>query len=497
MKALIVDDEFVVVEGMKKMIDWSKYGIEIIGKANDGITALDLFRTNRPQIIFTDIRMPGMDGLELIAKILEEAPETICIVFSGFREFEYARKALKLGVTDYLEKPITIPMIEETIERVMKHIEEQSELVKFKKDFQENQQMRLEKVSLDLLLQANVNIEMWKEAFGSNSDKVTGVIVFAHSGGDFTLESETSLFKAVPISDGCNQLFVIYILSDKLDQLFEKFPHLIDKESIVAAGRVYESISDVYKSYEESLKALRYGTFFQSKGLIRFENISKNTELSDEILNQRESILYSMRLRDKVAVENALASYLLELEKETIHPDFLEGELLKLFYSCMDIVKENGNTLNDLNYLPQLEIDGIHTKKELQEWLQAKIELMLDEGLQKKHNAIEKACRYIKKHYNKDISLQEIADFVKLNPNYLSMLFKDVMGTTYIKYLTQIRIEMAKVMLKNGETVSEVSEKVGYSTYRHFSDIFKRNTGIPPGKYKEIAASQEAVQKIL
>ncbi len=106
-KAVIFDDEFIVLKGLERMIDWAEYNVELVGTAADGEEALKIFHEHRPDIVFTDIRMPGKDGLQVIEEILKEAPETQCIVFSGFNEFDYVKKALRLGVVDYLEKPIT------------------------------------------------------------------------------------------------------------------------------------------------------------------------------------------------------------------------------------------------------------------------------------------------------------------------------------------------------------------------------------------------------
>ncbi|MFP7296369.1 response regulator [Neobacillus niacini] len=238
LKAVIFDDEFIVIEGLKRVINWSENGIDLVGTANDGISGLSLFYSMKPDIIFTDIRMPGINGLKLIEEVMDTAPDTICIVMSGHREFEYVKQALKIGVADYLVKPITVQMIEETIEKVKKK-----------------------------------------------------------------------------------------------------------------------------------------------------------------------------RLKEK------------------IHSSFL---------------------------------------------------------LTHKHEAVEKACRYIYENYNKEISLQEVADYTGLNPNYFSILFKDQMGKTYIKYLTELRMEKAKLMLQQGQKVMNVSEKVGYHTYRHFSDIFKKYVGVSPGQYKKV-----------
>jgi two-component system response regulator YesN len=115
LKAVVFDDEYIVLQGLKTMIDWPKYGIELVGTAEDGQAALVLFLRERPDIILTDIRMPGMNGLELIESVMKQEPDTVCIVFSGFNEYEYVKRAIQLGVADYLEKPINIAQIEEAV----------------------------------------------------------------------------------------------------------------------------------------------------------------------------------------------------------------------------------------------------------------------------------------------------------------------------------------------------------------------------------------------
>jgi two-component system, response regulator YesN len=255
LKAVIFDDEYIVIEGLKRVINWSNTGIELVGTANDGMSGLSLFYAQKPDIIFTDIRMPGINGLKLIEEVIDSAPETICIVMSGHREFDYVKQALKLGVTDFLEKPITIEMMEETIQKIKKKRMQDIELQNLKNRIQ------------------------------------------PHRGDAF---------------------------------------------------------------------------------------------------------------------------------------------------------------------------------------------LTLSLSSQNKHEAVEKACRYINENYHKEITRQEVADVTGLNPNYFSILFKEQMGKTYIKYLTELRMEKAKLMLQNGHKVSKVSETVGYHTYRHFSDIFKKYVGVPPGQYKKV-----------
>lgn len=151
LKAAIFDDEYIVLQGLQTMIEWESYGIELIGTATDGHSAFQLFEEFRPDIIFTDIRMPKYNGLSLIEKILAIAPETNCIVFSGFNEYEYVKQAIKLGVVDYLEKPITIPMIKDAIEKIIDRVHKIRTLSELKLLCEENRSELLEKATLDLL----------------------------------------------------------------------------------------------------------------------------------------------------------------------------------------------------------------------------------------------------------------------------------------------------------------------------------------------------------
>lgn len=174
LKAVIFDDEYIVLQGLQTMIDWKQYGIELAGTAANGTDALALFEATRPDIVFTDIRMPGMDGLEVIENILSMAPDTICIVFSGFNEFEYVKKALKLGVVDYLEKPITIPMIEEAIKRTIEKIEHRQNVSMIQSKWNDMRAELLEKATFDLLLLGKEAIPKWRESFGEEAERIKG-----------------------------------------------------------------------------------------------------------------------------------------------------------------------------------------------------------------------------------------------------------------------------------------------------------------------------------
>ncbi len=121
-KAVLIDDEYIVLEGLKAIVNWEVFGIEVVGVASDGISGLELIEKEKPDIVFTDITMPRMNGLSLIEKAKKVIPSGVFIIFSGYNEFEYARKAISLGVIDYLDKPVTIDKVEETLKEAIRII---------------------------------------------------------------------------------------------------------------------------------------------------------------------------------------------------------------------------------------------------------------------------------------------------------------------------------------------------------------------------------------
>ncbi len=163
LRAALFDDEFIVVQGLQTMVCWEKFGIELIGTAQNGLEALNYFEANKPDIILTDIRMPGLDGLALIERILELEPTTLCIVFSGFNDTAYLKKAIKLGVVDYLEKPVTLSKVEDVLARTIKKAEEIKRIKTLETEWEINKQERIKQVLLQLMLHHEEGEKNWSK----------------------------------------------------------------------------------------------------------------------------------------------------------------------------------------------------------------------------------------------------------------------------------------------------------------------------------------------
>jgi two-component system, response regulator YesN len=492
LKAVIFDDEYIVLQGLQMMIDWSKYGIELVGTATNGYAAIDLVETHSPDIVFTDIRMPGMDGLQVVEKILAAAPEIICIVFSGFNEFEYVKKALKLGVSDYLEKPITIPMMEETLKRILEKIQEQKKVFSLKEALEDSRNVLIEKAALDLLFQGEEALPRWRNSYGDKLEDIVGVTVLALSGKIPDIVSHSSYF-SLYLRNGEEHLLVIFHFQEDSSELLKELLYWPCEHGItVGSGRTYPNLMDAAKSYKEAQQALRYGQFMDQGEWTRFEEIGENPNIPGDLSEQEEAIIFYLRTGDKSGLLRQLNEFINKVQFQRLNPDVIEREILKLIYLGLEVAKETGEDVSSItqgNYLPHIEIRMLYTKEKMFSWLKEQMELIMDWFLQirrdKKHDAVEKACKYIEKNISNDLTLQEVAEYVGMNPTYFSLLFKEEMKLSYIKYLTKLRMERAKVLLREGNKVADVSEKVGYHTYRHFSELFKKHVGVNPGQYRD------------
>ncbi|WP_337102204.1 response regulator transcription factor [Paenibacillus sp. YIM B09110] len=485
LKAVLFDDEFIVLKGLIKLINWAECGVELVATAKDGLSALEAFRTHRPDIVITDIRMPGMDGLELIETIRSEAPETMCIVFSGYNEFEYVKKAIHLGVIDYLEKPITLEKIKDGIRKAVARIQEHSEMSALK---HESKQQLLVQSTLGLIQRGSEAIKGWAEHFGPDASEVKGVTVLALSEEHVQLASGSG-YRIIRIRNGSEFLAAVF----HFDQAFAGWTDIMENiaDATVGSGNTYETLDLAPNSYKEALRALRYGKYLEGKGWIRFSELGVSESVDPHLSEIEEEVLFDMRIGDKDALMAKLDNYLAEFRRMKPDPEVAEIELMRMLFHGLEVAKETGESLTDLKppgHLPERKLLSMQTLEEMAAWLREEMERIMDWIIdirtRSKHASVEKAVRYMNDHLGRDLTQQEVADHVGMNVTYFSLLFKEEMGVSYIKHLTKVRMEKAKRLLNEDLSIQDISERVGYYHARHFSEVFKKHTGMTPGQFR-------------
>lgn len=497
-KVVIFDDEEIVLDGVQTIIDWERWGLTLMGTATNGIDALEIVKKQKPDIIFTDIRMPGLDGLELIEEINRIAPTTQCVIMSGFNEIEYYKKAIQFDVVDYLEKPITVERIEKSLDKMLKKIRATYEFENLKQKWNDSQSLILEKKVLDILNHSEFVQEQWNDLLGINKELICGVRVGVFYSNQSSYKDVVELMtvsKSCPdikmflVKNG-NHRIIIWVQTNHSNRISNILESLTEFNILIGVGTIYREPKNLRKSYLEALDALRMGRFIRDVGIIGFEELNFNNRLPETLTTLEQNIIFSIRSADSDQMLKLLQRFLVDIKQNNLSPDVIKQECLRLIYLGLEVVQETGVKYPIANsFIPHKDIEKLNSLDDIEEWLRDRFNEMLNwmKKLRNKqrHRSVQQACAFIEQNFSNDISLELVASKVKMNPSYFSILFKEEVGTTFIKYVTNIRIEKAKERLKQGKSIHDVSEEVGYINHRYFSELFKKNTGLTPGQYRK------------
>lgn len=517
LKAVLIDDEYIVVEGLKAVINWGEFGIEVVGSASDGVRGLELIEKEKPDIIFTDINMPSMNGLTLIEKAKNIIPNSVFIIFSGYNEFEYARRAITLGVIDYLDKPVTTEKIEESLEKATIILKQREKETKLVETFIESQKAMLEgfirrlingenikdEKLFDILISHNINllsVNDFTVAIARQEDDVEDIEDLRDKiNNAFSYNNSNTSIRHYIINEGKDFIFIFFDTSNtdsksSLINYISEVKKRLGEDDIdfyIGIGESYKQILDIKKSYSEAQKALKYAFFKDTTSIVHINDVEYSNHISHLVGDGYESIIFNMRSSNKSEVIAQVKSFLKNLEYYNLPPEMFCHECLELIYLALKVSTETGKNYiaeKGEGFIPHIEILKANTIFGISTWMFSFFDDLMDwiANIQKNSNrkSIIKVREYLDENYFKDITLDEMAEMVNINPTYLSMLFKEQVGTTYIKYLTSVRIEKAKKLLNEGHKVKDVSEMVGYHNSRHFSELFKKTIGLTPDQFK-------------
>jgi two-component system response regulator YesN len=512
MKVILVDDERVAVEHLKRLIPWQEHGFEVVATASNGKSALRLCEEHRPQIMIVDIRMPVMDGLELIHNVSEKKLGVKFIVMSAYKDFEYAQQAIALGgVSSYL--------IKHTVDRD-KLLEE---LIKAKKAWEANEANRhilfsqqlknlvmgSAKSSLPIIIECKepfalllIQVDLpfttghtnpvhpdlqyhhaWTvEGMSLISDNQQG---WRHIGG--FMVSETQL--AVLLSSKYKSASLMRETLSELARLIQIDFYRKYKRTFSIFYTIHRAAADtLHLSLANTKKAALHSIFCGKQAIICADDGPLPSEHSP-VLSQVfrfDDLLLGLEQKETAAIEKAIISRF-EIVLQPIWD--LRG--------LLDLTNALYKLLNDLRIKRGLvEVDPFESSKSVMLYHIYEIRSMFIDlfsrlldafnEVSKVPHKLEKALRYIHNHYQEDISINEVAGSAGISSSYLHLLFKRDLNRTFLDYVTNYRIHQAKRILRMEDSkISDVAAKVGYRSTQHFSQVFRKVTGILPHQFKE------------
>lgn len=483
LQVLIVDDEPWVAYGIAHMIDWNSLGYEIIGEVYDGQHALEMITELLPDLVISDIRMPGLSGIELLERIRGLQLETKVILVSGYTDFEYAQKAIRYGAFDYLVKQIDALKLEEAIHRLTVEMNRKREAYE-----------EYNLLQGDLFEWLNPANKFTIEDFQVNQE-VTGMLP------DYRFICCLYPADSSPgIAEGVHQYPHVSVTSlrtgyDKISLLLNYDEHMEPLELLdfitnelsdaryIGISGIGGATTPISRLYQESEIVMFSACFHQTEQLAHYKPPVISTLIRKCLLKLEQSI----KEKDNGQVEVLLEQISTECRHSRIYID----RIAIIYNQVISIIHKYHHQLSPDNELEFLSYEQIirmyHTPEQLFTRMKSLLEQLSEQDIHVSNEAVEKIIAYINSRYMHDLSLSEIAKMFHLSLGYLSTLIKKETGVTYSEYIMHKRLSMAKELLGDSSlSVAEVVEQIGYKDYYHFNKLFKKNFGITPSQYRKI-----------
>ncbi|MFC5449304.1 response regulator [Paenibacillus aestuarii] len=525
---LVVDDEVIQRRVLASIIREARPGCHV-REAKNGHDALEVIHTTNIDIVFTDIKMPVLDGLEFIEKLNDSGQAIKVIILSGYRYFEYAQKAVQLGAFDYLLKPIKEDSICEILDKVESSIRKERESLletqQIKKQLDRTLTAYYEGLLLDWI--AGTITEAQREeicrqfALGRRGIVVTAKLQDAGQLID-ALESENRVKSALLRSmeaqaahfgpsvsfysrEDKQLLISVISLSDnqagelaKFTQLLEQFAEQAGRQFgwrlTIGVGAGCDNIAyEVSRSFDEALTAISFRYFLPDHRVIQFTEISTfNRTIPYVYWREEEQFREIIRKNKSEYLGGQAEEFFAKLVAEGLpHPDSCSKTVLRMISAIATVMKDFVTEQQHLDLLIETEaklsasVDYFDCKKKFLDTLYCWIG-MIQKSRSRKHESVVETCiQYIDEHYMEDLSLDTVAAHFFFSPNYLGVMLKNHLGVTFSKYLSDVRIKKGIELLQNSDKkVYEVASQVGFKDDKYFYRVFKSKFGMTPDEYR-------------
>ncbi|MGN0313911.1 MAG: response regulator [Fusicatenibacter sp.] len=491
-QVMLVDDEKYIRKSIRNRVNWGKCGVSVTGEAQNGKEALELLGVLQPQIVLVDIRMPLMDGLSFIAEAKKRYPNIHYIILSAYSDFEYARQAIRMGVEDYILKPVNPTEVEQLLEKIVHELKEKN----LAKQLKEPE--AAEELYAQLKGDRVTAMSFWLENCEDAENLISTILrkYFEEKGALVTVYH----LKNYSGGDGC-----IFLMNG--DQLEEEllrgaaktvWEQMADREGVCAISEEEEK-SQARRAARKSIAILKRKIFYSGRVILTFRQEAVRTDAerraSEEKKQEMREILnrchqYAAR-KEYGKLKIALGNLAEKLVCEDSDVDLLEttvSEITMLMRSIPGILNET----MDFNILFH-RFSGedwllrFRTQEELLNSLQSVMEnVFISVNGTENVDVITAIRQYIQDNYAENLSAVEIARKFYLNASYLSSLFKEKTGMNMGAYIEGVRMEKAKLMLRHSNwTVTEIAMQTGYAESNYFSKVFKKYTGLTPRQYRE------------
>ena len=529
-RLLVIDDEELIRKGIVARLNHLNIAFDSIEEASTGMEALETLEKQAVDIVLTDIRMPDMDGITLIEEVKKRWPLTKFIILSGYTDFEYAERAIELGVSAYLVKPISNSSIKEVMDKLFQQIREEEET-----RIAVEQRKRLVSERQDYLLEMEVNSLLGESGRQNFSEEVYPVLfekcpnidsrerffyvvlinVDSQSFSRSTFRREELELLRFCIKNVFNeltcacekiivnhlgkkeQLYAVFwdknqaLLRREVERVFLEMKSLLERKMDLylsfAVSSITKSLDD--KVVAEAREALEQRFVYGQSNLYFYEDLPVIQEMKIP-LSEMNLLRQYLQRRDMGNIQSVVREIFSEERIMKYHAAYIRV----MWMQVLNLLVYNlGNNVNRMKIIEKmlhsftLTENMFNTNELTEQFMKLVIQCIGDETILDTNakNKIQLAIRYIDSHYNEDLSVNELAERYDMSPNYFSTLFKKEVNQSAVNYITSLRISKAKEYLRDSEkSIAEIAQMIGYEDCNYFFRVFKKFEGVTPQQYR-------------
>ena len=540
LKVFLVEDEVVIREGIKNSIDWKARGYDFCGEASDGEVAYSMIAGLKPDIVITDIRMPFMDGLELSRLIKQELPETQIIILSGYNEFEYAKEGIRIGISEYLLKPVSgqelLEHVDQVAEKILEKRREEELFETYRREMEEkplqDRSMFLKELvsgrrsAGELLSMAteqgiglsapwyNFILVKYASEHQSSDEAFSGTIVGIEERlhqlenpdtllcFDRNLEGMAFLVKAE------SREKLTELTEDSVKAMTALFTPYAYVTYFGGIGEAVSRLTELPQCFESAQRAFAYRYLINENRFLHFGELDSVSDVGkegfdidrvDTKLVSRAKLEEFLRLGDDRETVYFVEEFFRKFGEDVLGSLMFRQYLMMDTYFCVadyvESLREGEKEKVEKIDLSRMSLQSVEQAREYMiRILSAAVKLREENATGRYRDVVGEVERYIMEQYaNEELSLNVIASHVNFSPNHLSTIFSQETGQTLIKYLTDFRMNKAKELLKGtGKKSSEISQEVGYKDPHYFSYLFKKTQGMTPTQYRGGRSEEES-----
>lgn len=521
-RVLLVDDEEDIRVGISRKMNWEDLGFSLVGEAENGREALELADQLRPDVLLTDIKMPFMDGLELCRLLMQRLPALKCVVFSGFDEFEYAKQAIQMNVSEYILKPINAQELSDVLRKLKSQLDARYDEIRnmqaLRRRYEENLPVLRELFYTQLfdgrigagqaaLRAARYEIDLhgssWTAALaqydlpGEHEELIS---LSLQALLDENLHIEGCSCKTFLYNDGLALLVSFegevqdYALIESLNRICKLAQSYLGLTLTIGVGSSYQTLDGVPQSAKEARSALDYRILVGEGRALYINDLEPNRDstLSFDENDERE-LSSAVKLGTQEEIREVVDRLMKKIQDAGLAISQCHYFFLELFTCLLRLTRGANLNVEDVfgsGFTGELQITDFGSIKELENWCWVRCQRIWELiGRQRNDSAwrtVEKAKAFIAEHFSdSDLSVEMLCSYLHLSPAYFSTLFKRETDMSFTSYVTVVRMERAAELLRGTEDKTYlIAEKTGYEDPNYFSYVFKKHFGMSPTRFR-------------